>query len=113
MEEPKPSNSLKDVKELIRNKHVVFNPNALSDAWDDFGWRPEKIRKCLLKLNDKYHKLNRKQNHFHKTEQHDQISAAMVDYYKAVNIMEGASIYTHFYIQPKSGMLIVSSFKEL
>ena len=110
---PKPSHPLKDIKKLIRENNVLINQNALSDAWDVFGWRPDKIKKCLLKLNDKYHSLNREKNHFHKSEPHRRFPNTMIDSYKAKKIMEDASVYTHIYIDPKSEMLIISSFKEL
>jgi len=44
---------------------------------------------------------------------HRRFSDTMLDYYKAKNIMEKASVYAHFYIHPDSGKLIISSFKEL
>lgn len=111
---PIPLHPLKDVKKLLREPNSVsINPNAVSDAWDDFGWRPEEIKKCLLKLNDKDHSLNKEENHFYKTARHHKIRNAMVDVYKAKNIMEGADVYTHIYIHPTSGMLIVNSFHKL
>ncbi len=83
----KPSYPLKDVKQLIRANHVFIQPNAIVDAWDDFGWRSDDIKKCLLKLNDKYYSHNREKNHFHKTKPHRQFPDTMLDYYKAKNIM--------------------------
>lgn len=112
MNVPKPSYPLKIVKELIRNNNFFINTNAQENAWNDFGWRADDIKKCLLKLNSKYYSRNREKNHFHKTEVHSRISGVMMDYYKAKNIMENFSVYTHFYINP-SGILIISSFKEL
>lgn len=110
---PKPSYPLKNVKQLIRLNHVFINPDALDDARDDFGWRSMDIKKCLLKLNDKYHSHNREKNHFHKTEPYRQFPDTMIDYYKAKNIMGNNSVYTHLYIDPDSGMLIINSFQEL
>lgn len=109
----KPSYPLKDVKQLIHENHVFINQNAIADAWDDFGWQSDDIKKCLLKLNDKYYSHNREKNHFHKTDPHNQSPNTMIDYYKAKNIMENNSVYTHFYINAHSGMLIINSFKEL
>ncbi len=109
----KPSYSLKDVKALIRENKVYVNPDVAKDAFDDFGWKANEIKNCILKLNDRYHLDNRKKNHFHKTEPHNKLPNTMVDSYKAVNIMEGSNVYTHFYIHPNFGNLIISSFKEL
>ena len=110
---PKPSYPLKNVKTLIKENKIYVNPDVTKDAYDDFGWRIKEIKRCLLKLNDRYHLDNRRENHFHKTEPHHKFPNTMVDSYKAVNIMEGSSVYTHFYIHPNFGNLIISSFKEL
>ena len=109
----KPSYPLKDVKRLIRANSIWIQPNALVSAWDDFGWRIAEIKKCLLKLNSRYHLNNTLKNHFYKTEPHIYIPNTMMDYYKAINIMKGVSIYTHFYIHPNYGTLTISSFKTL
>ncbi|HHD82822.1 MAG TPA: hypothetical protein ENK92_01820 [Bacteroidetes bacterium] len=110
---PKPHYPLSDVKKLIRAGKVDINSNATSRAWDDFNWKSADIKKCLLKLNDKYHSDDRKNNHFHKTEEHTRFPNTKMDYYKCKDIMEGMSVYMHFYIHPSSGKVIVSSFKEL
>ena len=109
---PKPSYPLNDVKKLIRDNNVFINDNAQEDAWNDFNWRLSEIKKCLLKLNDKYHKLDREKNHFVKTEPHKKKPTLMVDAYRAKNIMKNVNIYVHFYIHP-GGNLIINSFKEL
>ena len=111
---PKPHYPLSDVKKLIREgRKIKIKPNATSRAWDDFGWKSDDIKKCLLKLNDKYHPDDKKNNHFHKTEDHRNFSNTMMDYYKCQDIMEGMNVYIHFYIHPDSGKLIISSFHEL
>lgn len=108
-----PHYSLKDVKRLIRDGDIQIQPNALQSAYNDFGWEPENIKKCLLKLNGKLHTADRKNNHFYKTDPHKRFPNTEMDYYKAMNIMQGFNIYTHFYIHPNSGKLVISSFKEL
>ena len=110
---PKPHYPLSDVKKLIREGKFFFQPDATKDAWDDFGWKSADIKKCLLKLNDKYHSNDRKNNHFHKTEDHRRFPNTKMDYYKCQDIMEGMNVYMHFYINPYFGNVIVSSFKEL
>ena len=110
---PKPHYPLSEVKKLIREGKLYLQPNATADAWDDFGWRVADIKKCLLKLNDKYHSGDKEKNHFYKSEPHRNISNTVMDYYKCQNIMEGMNVYTHFYIHPNSCKLIISSFHEL
>ncbi len=110
---PKPSYPLKGVKALIRANKVRYNNNATIDAYNDFGWKTKEIKKCLLKLNDKYHLDNLKNNHFYKSEPHNIYTDTMVDIYKAINIMDGFNVYIHFYIHPNFGNLIINSFKEL
>jgi uncharacterized protein YxjI len=110
---PKPSYLLAEVKLLIQQNKIRINPNSLQTAYDDFGWRFPEIKKCLLRLNDKYHLDNRNENHFYKTEPHYFVPNTMMDYYRAVDIMEGFNVYTHFYVHPNFGNLIVSSFREL
>jgi hypothetical protein len=34
-------------------------------------------------------------------------------YYKAQNIEAGINVYTHFYIHPDHGVLVINSFKEI
>jgi len=109
----KPSYALKDVKALIRANDVLIRSNAIRYALNDFGWNASDIKNCLLKLNDRYYGDNRKKNHFHKTVAHTKFPNTMMDYYKAQNIMRGINVYTHFYIHPEDGNLIISSFKEI
>lgn len=113
MSKPKPHYPLKVVKEMPRYGHYVLNPDAQNDARSDFGWGPLDVKKCLLKLNDRYHDDDPAKNHFYKTEPHYHFPNTMMDYYKAQNIMQGFDVYTHIYIHPSDGMLTISSFKEL
>jgi hypothetical protein len=98
---------------LIKQDKVRINQNAIRTALDDFGWQIDDIKRCLLKLNNRYHFSDTDKNHFYKTEEHRYIPNTKMDYYKAKNIMEKMSVYTHLYIHPESGELIISSFKEL
>ena len=110
---PKPHYPLSTVKGLIRQGEILIRQNAIESALNDFGWTTVEIKKCLLKLNDKYHPDDREKNRFYKTEDHRNFPHTKMDYYKCQNIMEGMNVYTHFYIHPDSGKLIISSFKEL
>ncbi|WP_027360574.1 type II toxin-antitoxin system MqsR family toxin [Desulforegula conservatrix] len=109
----KPYYPLKEVKEKIRCGHFDINQNALDDARDIFNWGPEKIKQCLLKLNDRDYAIDINKNHFFKKEPHRHIPHTMMDYYKAKNIMDGESVYTHFYIRQNDGKVVISSFHEL
>jgi hypothetical protein len=101
------------VKALIRADDLLITRNAIRYALNDFGWGASNIKKCLLKLNDRYYNDDPQKNHFYKTEAHKQIPNIMMDYYKAQNIMAGINVYTHFYIHPEDGRLIINSFKEI
>jgi len=110
---PKPAYPVKDVKSLLKNNNFRINPDALQDAFDDFGWGQGEIVKCLLKINDRYHRDDPSKNHFYKVEEHRQFPNTKMDYYKIKNGFEGNQVYTHFYIHPVSGKLVISSLKEL
>jgi hypothetical protein len=104
---------LKDVKALIRANDVLIRNNAIRHALNDFGWNASDIKNCLLKLTDRLYSTNKDKNHFHKTVAHTKFPNTMMDYYKAQNIMDGINVYTHFYLHPDNGKLIISSFKEI
>lgn len=109
----RPSYALKDVKALIRADDFYITRRALEYALNDFGWDESDIKKCVLKLNDRYHRDSPLKNHFYKTEEHTFFPNTMMDYYKAQNIEAGINVYTHFYIRPDDGKLTINSFKEL
>ena len=109
----KPSYPLKDVKALIRADDVLIGRDAIRYAFNDFGWNASEIKKYLLRLNDNYYNDNPKKNHFYKTVPHNKIPNTMMDYYKAQQISNGINLYTHFYIRPGDGKLIINSFKEI
>ena len=108
-----PHYPLKEVKRLVREGKIDIKPNASQTASDDFGWQKDDIKKCINKLNGRLHNDNKDKNHFYKSEPHRYIPHTVMDYYKAVGIMEGNDVYTHFYIHPQSKRLVISSFKEL
>lgn len=110
---PKPHYPLSNVKKLVRQRKILIRQNAIEGADNDFGWTSTEIEKCLLKLNDKYHPDDPRRNRFYKTEEHRKFPNTKMDYYKCQNIMEGMDVYTHFYIHPDSGKLIISSFHKL
>lgn len=108
-----PYHPLKEVKTKIRSGDVFLKPNAINEARYDFNWGPSDIKRCLLKLNDREHRTNPDKNHYYKTEKHRHFPHTMMDYYKARRVMEGESIYTHYYIKRGDTEVVVSSFHEL
>jgi hypothetical protein len=104
---------LDGIQEKIRDGHFEINRNALDDARSIFGWGSGQIKICLLKLNDRDYTADKYNNHFYKKEADRHIPHTMMDYYKAKNILDGESIYTHFYVRSSDGKVIVSSFHEL
>jgi hypothetical protein len=104
---------LTKVKALLRANHYRFNDDVLQDAHYDFCWGRDEMVKALLRLNDRPYGSNPVKNHFHKTKEHTEYPNTMMDYYKIQNGPEGNRIYTHFYMHPTTGALIISSFKEL
>lgn len=48
-EPSKPSYPLNDVKKLIKNGKINFNWETIH-AFEDFGWKSEEIKKCILNL---------------------------------------------------------------
>ena len=110
---PQPHYPLLNVKNLIRQGQILIRRNAAERALNDFGWTSDEIKRCLLKLNDKYHPDDPRRNRFYKTEEHRNFPNTKMDYYNCQGIMEGMNVYTHFYIHPNSGKLIINSFHEL
>ncbi|NQU64746.1 MAG: hypothetical protein HQ517_10775 [SAR324 cluster bacterium] len=100
----KPSYSRKILRQKIESGEVDIRGNALEGAYSCFRWEKEDIEKCLLKL---------KPMHCYKTVPHWICPDAMMDFYRAENIMEGNDVFTHFYIHPNTERLIISSFKDL
>lgn len=109
----KPLYPLKDVKLRVQNNLCEFSNGALFNANRFYGWGPKEMKKCLLRLNDRYYSSNPQMNHFHKTDNRKNAPLVKMDFYKMENAPEGNNVYTHLYIHPDSNMLIVDSFKEI
>jgi hypothetical protein len=107
-------NPLSEVKRLAKAQVVRFEGQSLDCANRDFGWGVNDILKCIGKLNGRLHNLDTERNHYYKTTpvygRPDGMHLEM-DYYKAKNVMQGFSVYTHFCIE--DGTLVISSFKRL
>jgi hypothetical protein len=92
---------LSEVIQKINSGQVKIRSNALRDAYQKFGWG-------LSDIKDAYRKLQPK--HFHKTDVSKYLAGVALDFYKAT--INGENIYTHFYINDKSKLLVINSFKE-
>lgn len=106
MKTPRRSNtksyySLSEVITKINNGQVLIRPDAIRDAFQQFGWEISDIKNAFRKLKPK---------HFHKTDGSKIKPGVALDFYKA-NI-NGENIYTHFYIDDSSKKLIINSFHE-
>ncbi len=93
---------LRQVKELIRTVKWRVNDNARTEAKRCFGWNSNDIKKAFLAL---------KPCHFTKSEPSKHKPGVTIDYYKANRLM-GEDVYTHFYIDPTGGFLVINSFKR-
>lgn len=92
---------LSEVIKKINSDQVLINKNAEDDAYQQFGWG-------ISDIKDAYRKLRPK--HFHKTDASEYIVGVAIDFYKAT--INGEKIYTHFYINDKSGFIVINSFHE-
>lgn len=104
---------LKTVKNLLRANHYQINTDVLIDAANDFEWGGQEVAKCLMKMNDRSHQLDRANNHFYKTEPSETIPGVMLDFYKIKNAPEENEVYVHLYIRDWDNKLIINSFKRL
>jgi hypothetical protein len=111
----KPFNPLKTVRARVNANDVMIQPDSLQDAQNDFNWSGVEIKQALLKLNDKYYYDNKLKNHYYNTKPHESYPAenTYIDYYRAHNLLDGESVYTHFYIREHKTTVIINSFKEL
>jgi hypothetical protein len=98
---PKSYYSLTEVKRKINNRQIVINLNAERDAFQLFGWG-------LYDIEDAYRRLQPK--HFCKTVPAIFKVGAYLDYYKAT--IKGEKIFTHFYIDDETGLLVINSFHK-
>ncbi|TRZ50630.1 hypothetical protein D4S03_06395 [bacterium] len=97
-----PRYPLKKIRELVDKEQVTINPNASETALSDFGWETDDILAAIKKLQPK---------DFHKPDPSIYKSDTIIDIYKADNL-KGEKVYTHFYIDKETGLLIINSFKR-
>lgn len=91
-----------EIKRLKHRLKYLINPNALESARQGFGWLKQDIVDALNKLQNK---------HYIKTVSSNHKPGVMIDMYQAFGL-KGENIYTHFYVDPDSGKLIINSFKR-
>ena len=102
------------MKGLLKTENYKFSGKSLETAEEDFGWGPDDIINCLKKLNGRHYVDDPVHNHYFKTDpHHTDRKITKMDIYKAREIMEGFSIYTHFCIDPSDDFLDISSFHKL
>jgi len=101
-EKPSSRYPLRQVKAKLSTNKVLIKPNALNCARKDFGWETADILDTLKKLTP---------DHYDKTDPSEKKPGIMLDFYRAANL-KGENIYTHFYIDDQTGLLIINSFKE-
>lgn len=93
---------LSEVIQKINNGQVLIKKNAEMDADRQFGWGLSDIENAYRKLKSK---------HYYKSAFSECKSEVIIlDVYKAT--IKGEIIYTHFYIDDRSGFLIINSFHE-
>ena len=97
----KPYYDLKEVKRLVVNKRVRINYNALEGAWYAFSWEESDILDAIVKL---------RLNHFQKSDPSETKPGIILDFYKAPGLND-ENVYTHFYIEKETGILVINSFK--
>lgn len=95
--------SLAVVKGLVKTGNVLIRGKSLDSALSDFGWESTDILDALKKLQPK---------HFYKSEESYFTPKIPIDYYKAHGL-KGEDVYTHFYIDTETKLLIVDSFKKI
>lgn len=100
---PKPFYELAEVRKKIQEGKVLLRGNALDGARDAFGWDASDILSALSELQLK---------HFHGKDNSKFNPLIVVDSYRAYGL-KGENVYTHFYINDKTGLLVVNSFKEI
>lgn len=101
------------VKKKIEDREYEITPRAQFGARRDFGWQLDKVRKCLLKLNDRDNSSDKNKNHFYKTDTRESPPRVPMDFYRARYILDGESVHIHLYVKQEDGKLVVDSFHEL
>lgn len=114
-EPKKPFNPLKRIRQRVNANDINIHPNALQDARDDFKWCRDEIKKCLLRLNDKYYFEDKQKHHYYNTKAHLRYPKenTFYDYYRAHQLLEGENVYTHFYVRENQNTVIIDSFKDI
>jgi hypothetical protein len=100
---PQPFYDLVEVKQKIQAGKVLLRSNALDGARDAFGWDASDILSALSELQLK---------HFHGKDNLKFKPLIVVDSYRAYGL-KGENVYTHFYINDITGLLVINSFKEI
>ena len=99
-----PSYPLRKVKQLVAQKKYLINENARDGARESFGWSTKDIVDAICKLRT---------THYHKTAPSKaKRNPVPLDFYKAYGL-KGEDVYTHFYVDPHRGWLVVNSFKGI
>jgi len=93
--------SLTEVVQKINDGRVLIKSNAARDAFQLFGWGLSEIKDVYTKLQPR---------HFYKTDPSKAKPGVYLDFYKAT--INGERIYTHFYIDYQSDLIVINSFKE-
>lgn len=88
------------IQKIDSSGDLLIRENAEIDAFHDFGWEIEDIKKAYRLL---------KRSHFIKTEHSIKRPGFVLDCYKG--LIMGENIYTHFYIDD-NGKLVINSFKQ-
>jgi hypothetical protein len=94
--------NLSEVKQKILNGGFLIKPNAVEEAFKDFGWGISEIVEVYRLLQPK---------HFYKTDSSKYKPGILIDVYKG-NI-KGENVYTHFYIDDTINKLVINSFHQI
>lgn len=88
---------------------------TVSEKLDDGETLQTQSDKFAITQTDRYYFENKQKNHYYNTKPHDIYPAenTFIDYYRAHNLLDGESVYTHFYIREHQTTVIINSFKEL
>ena len=92
---------LTEVVKMINNGQVVVRRDVSRDAFQLFGW-------TFPDIEDAYRKLQPR--HFYKTEESKWLPGVYLDFYKAT--INGERIYTHFYFNRQSKLVINSLHRQ-